>query len=190
MGLSYNFLKYALKRSKININLKIIRVIFMSIKSLVNEIGALCKTHKLTLVTAESCTGGGIAYAFLQSSCMSGILERGYITYSNQAKEDLIKVKTRSLLLNGAVSEIVAREMAEGALKNSLAQVSIAVTGLAADKENSSNAISVAWIAISIVNYPTHVKKFIYSRHPEKFIDILIENSLVFLNKTIKSTLK
>ncbi len=161
----------------------------MSIKSLVNEIGEFCKTHKLTLVTAESCTGGGIAYAFSKSPCMSGILERGYVTYSNQAKENLVKVKTSSLLLHGAVSEVVAREMAEGALKNSLAQVSIAVTGLATDKENSSEEMAVACIAIAMIDHPTHVQKFIYSGKPSKFIDVLIENSLQILNKTIKNNL-
>lgn len=85
----------------------------------------------LMLVTAESCTGGLIAGLLTELSGSSEILERGFVTYSNRAKETELGVSPLHLETHGAVSELVARGMAEGAVKNSEAHVSVAVTGVA-----------------------------------------------------------
>jgi nicotinamide-nucleotide amidase len=85
----------------------------------------------LRLVTAESCTGGLIAALLTEVPGSSDVVERGFITYSNEAKEDMLGVPGDLIRQYGAVSEPVARAMAEGALKHSLAHVAVAVTGIA-----------------------------------------------------------
>src|ERR1700754_4137239 len=86
---------------------------------------------RLRIVTAESCTGGLIAGLLTEIPGSSDVVERGFVTYSNKAKEDLLDVPTDLIHQHGAVSEPVARAMAAGALKHSLAQLAVAVTGIA-----------------------------------------------------------
>src|SRR5471032_2942272 len=76
----------------------------------------------LMLATAESCTGGLIAGLFTEIAGSSDVFERGFVTYSNEAKEDMLGVPTDLIEQSGAVSEPVARAMAQGALKQALAQ--------------------------------------------------------------------
>lgn len=83
------------------------------------------------LVTAESCTGGLVAAAITDISGSSHWFERGFVTYSNQAKTEMIGVPAELIDKHGAVSEPVARAMAEGALLNSRAQISLSITGVA-----------------------------------------------------------
>ena len=83
------------------------------------------------IVTAESCTGGLIARALTEIGGSSQWFERGFVTYSNEAKQESLGVSQQSLLRHGAVSEAVAREMAQGALRHSRAQLAISVTGVA-----------------------------------------------------------
>ncbi|MEN9408038.1 MAG: hypothetical protein RL216_12 [Pseudomonadota bacterium] len=83
------------------------------------------------IATAESCTGGLIAGALTDVAGSSDVFERGFVTYSNAAKQDMLGVKADTLQAHGAVSEAVAREMAEGALRASQAQLAVAVTGIA-----------------------------------------------------------
>lgn len=83
------------------------------------------------LVTAESCTGGLIAKICTDLAGSSAWFERGLVTYSNQAKIDLLGVSEQALQRHGAVSEAVASEMAAGALAHSRAQIAVAVTGIA-----------------------------------------------------------
>ena len=87
--------------------------------------------NQLKLVTAESCTGGLIAATCTDLAGSSAWFERGFVTYSNEAKTELLGVEARLLLSAGAVSEAVARAMVLGALANAHAQVALAVTGLA-----------------------------------------------------------
>ena len=89
------------------------------------------KARKLMLATAESCTGGMIAAACTDLAGSSEWFERGFVSYSNAAKTDLLGVPGMLILLHGAVSEPVARAMATGAVLRSQAQVTIAVTGVA-----------------------------------------------------------
>ena len=98
---------------------------------LVEQLFEKLKTSKRKLVTAESCTGGMIATAITDKAGSSEIFERGFVTYSNEAKIDCLNVDPQTLEKYGAVSEQVAIEMADGALKNSQASVSISVTGIA-----------------------------------------------------------
>ena len=83
------------------------------------------------LVTAESCTGGLLARVLTESAGASDWFERGFVTYSNQSKIDLVAVSPASLAAHGAVSEVIAREMAIGALRGSPAALALSVTGIA-----------------------------------------------------------
>jgi nicotinamide-nucleotide amidase len=85
----------------------------------------------LTIATAESCTGGLIAGLLTEIAGSSDVVERGFVTYSNEAKEEMLGVARDLLVAHGAVSEPVAAAMAQGALAHSNAQVSVAVTGIA-----------------------------------------------------------
>ncbi|MBX3487830.1 MAG: CinA family protein [Parvibaculum sp.] len=86
---------------------------------------------KLKLVTAESCTGGLIAGLLTEIAGSSDVVERGFVVYSNEAKREMLDVPGDLIADFGAVSEPVARAMAEGALKNSRAHISVSVTGVA-----------------------------------------------------------
>ena len=83
------------------------------------------------IATAESCTGGMIASALTETAGSSDWFDRGFVTYTNEAKVDLLGVRLATLQGQGAVSEAVAREMASGALKHSAATLAVSVTGIA-----------------------------------------------------------
>ncbi|MEM9471579.1 MAG: CinA family protein [Pseudomonadota bacterium] len=91
----------------------------------------MLREARLMLVTAESCTGGLIAGLLTSIAGSSGMIDRGFVTYSNEAKSEMLGVPMALIEQHGAVSEQVAREMAEGALRNSRADVSVSVTGIA-----------------------------------------------------------
>jgi nicotinamide-nucleotide amidase len=93
--------------------------------------GARLKAKGLLLATAESCTGGWVSAAVTSVAGSSEWFERGFVTYSNEAKQELLGVSPETLAAQGAVSEPVAREMAQGALRHSRAEVAVAITGVA-----------------------------------------------------------
>ena len=90
-----------------------------------------CRKHGIMIATAESCTGGLIAAALTDIAGSSDVVDRGFVTYSNEAKNEMIGVPMELINQVGAVSKDVAIAMAEGALNNSRAGISIAVTGIA-----------------------------------------------------------
>ena len=92
---------------------------------------AACRAAGLKLATAESCTGGLIAATLTAIAGSSDVVDRGFVTYSNQAKTDLVGVNPALIDAHGAVSEPVARAMAEGAVARSLADIAVSVTGVA-----------------------------------------------------------
>jgi len=91
----------------------------------------LCKVRGLQVATAESCTGGLVAGVLTEIAGSSAVVERGFVTYSNRAKADLLGVPEALLKRLGAVSEEVARAMVAGALANSPADLAVAITGIA-----------------------------------------------------------
>ncbi len=90
-----------------------------------------CRRRALKLATAESCTGGLIAAMLTEIAGSSDVVERGFVTYSNEAKIELLAVPQKAIATHGAVSETVARAMAEGALRRSRADIAVSVTGIA-----------------------------------------------------------
>ena len=91
----------------------------------------LCRARGLKVATAESCTGGLVAGALTEIAGSSDVVDRGFVTYSNEAKEAMLGVPPATLKRHGAVSAETAAAMASGALKNSLANIVVAITGIA-----------------------------------------------------------
>jgi nicotinamide-nucleotide amidase len=100
-------------------------------EDLARSLLSCCAQNGLRVATAESCTGGLVAVAITDIPGASRIFERGFVVYSNEAKEDLLGVSRQSLRLYGAVSREVALEMAAGALSRSKAEIAVSVTGIA-----------------------------------------------------------
>ncbi|HIO97301.1 MAG TPA: nicotinamide-nucleotide amidohydrolase family protein, partial [Leucothrix sp.] len=99
--------------------------------TLIKKVSKRLHDNQLSLVSAESCTGGWLAKQITDLAGSSSIFDRGFVTYSNQAKQDMLGVKLATLEAHGAVSEAVAKEMAEGALINSQADIAVSITGVA-----------------------------------------------------------
>jgi len=99
--------------------------------SLAREVGRRLLETRTLLVTAESCTGGWVAQAVTSVSGSSAWFERGFVTYSNASKEEMLGVSGATLERHGAVSEETAREMALGAIARSRGTLAVAVTGVA-----------------------------------------------------------
>jgi nicotinamide-nucleotide amidase len=95
------------------------------------KVGERLKAARAKLVTAESCTGGWAAQVVTSVAGSSAWFERGFVTYSNEAKHELLGVQENTLHAHGAVSEETAREMAQGALSRSRGTLALAVTGVA-----------------------------------------------------------
>ncbi|WP_170366101.1 CinA family protein [Ruegeria arenilitoris] len=89
------------------------------------------KALNVMIATAESCTGGMVAAALTDIPGSSAVVDRGFVAYTNAAKQDMLGVRAETLAAHGAVSEEVAREMAEGALAHSQAQLAVSITGIA-----------------------------------------------------------
>ena len=120
-----------------------------TLTALAARLGARLKRRRLKLATAESCTGGWIAQAVTSVPGSSDWFERGFVTYSNEAKKELLGVRGVILTRHGAVSEEAARAMAAGALARSRAQVAVAATGVAGPaggtKKKPVGMVCIAW---------------------------------------------
>ncbi len=103
----------------------------MELIELAEQVGEQLSKRDLMLTTAESCTGGWVAQAITSVAGSSGWFERGFVTYTNVAKQEMLAVPRQLLEKHGAVSEQTVRAMAEGALQHSHAHVALAVSGVA-----------------------------------------------------------
>jgi nicotinamide-nucleotide amidase len=128
----------------------------------------LLLAKNIKLVTAESCTGGWLAEIITAVPGSSGCFERGFVTYSNEAKIEMLGVNPSTIEANGAVSENTAREMADGAIKNSRAQLSLSITGIAGptggSKEKPVGTVCFGW---KYANFPaqSNTQHFDGDRH-------------------------
>lgn len=98
---------------------------------MLSEILQLARARSIMITTAESCTAGMVAAALTDLAGSSDVFERGFVTYSNAAKVEMLGVSPATLTAHGAVSEQVAEEMARGALAHSAAQLAVSLTGIA-----------------------------------------------------------
>jgi nicotinamide-nucleotide amidase len=119
------------------------------LQQLSRRIGEQLKKRQATVTAAESCTGGWIAKVFTDISGSSAWFERGFVTYSNEAKQQMVGVQDTTLQQYGAVSEQTVREMATGAAKAAAAEYAIAVSGIAGpDGGTPDKPVGTVWFAI------------------------------------------
>jgi nicotinamide-nucleotide amidase len=127
---------------------------------LARRVGARLKAAKAILATAESCTGGWAAQAVTSVAGSSAWFDRGFISYSNAAKEELLGVRAETLRRHGAVSEETAREMARGALERSRASIALSITGVAGPaggtEEKPVGTVCFAWAHGQKLESATH----------------------------------
>lgn len=120
-----------------------------SVEQLSQQLGELLLKHKQVLVTAESCTGGGVANAITEIAGSSAWFDRAFVTYSNEAKQEMIGVEGQTLAEFGAVSEPVVIQMVQGALNNSNATIGVSISGIAGptggSEEKPVGTVCFAW---------------------------------------------
>ncbi|MEO9191457.1 MAG: CinA family protein [Acetobacteraceae bacterium] len=122
-----------------------------------------CRARGVLLATAESCTGGLIAAALTAIAGSSDVVDRGFITYSNEAKTELVGVPAAMIEARGAVSADVAAAMAEGALIRSRAAIAISVTGVAGPGGGSADKpIGLVWFGLARRGAPTRTDHQIF----------------------------
>jgi nicotinamide-nucleotide amidase len=120
----------------------------MSEPSLAERLGRVLNERGWTVATAESCTGGLIAGAITDIAGSSAWFDRGFVTYSNEAKVEMLGVSAATLDAHGAVSEATAREMVAGALSRSGAAIAVAVTGIAGPAGGTTaKPVGLVWLA-------------------------------------------
>lgn len=102
-----------------------------NLETLAEQVGAALKSRSLMLASAESCTGGWVGEAVTAVAGSAHWFDRGFITYTNESKQEMLGVSEKTLAEYGAVSEQTVREMVAGALKHSHAQVALAISGIA-----------------------------------------------------------
>jgi nicotinamide-nucleotide amidase len=123
---------------------------------LAEDVISTCQNNNLQLATAESCTGGLIAGCLTAVSGASDVLHYGYVTYTNQAKINILGVSASILREHGAVSELVSRTMADGALKCGDANIAVSVTGIAGPSGGSEKKpVGLVHIAVARTDYET-----------------------------------
>ncbi|MBE3638468.1 CinA family protein [Mangrovicoccus algicola] len=118
----------------------------------------LARARGVMIATAESCTAGLIAGAITEVAGSSAIFDRGFVTYTNAAKAEMLAVHPRTIQAVGAVSEAVAREMAEGALNRSAADLAVAVTGIAGPGGSEHKPEGRVCFGLAQTGRPTHAE--------------------------------
>ncbi len=122
-----------------------------------------CAARKILSATAESCTGGMIIALLTDIPGSSSMVDRGFVTYSNDAKMEMLGVSAETLAEHGAVSEETAREMAEGALERAHAGIALAVTGIAGpDGGSAEKPVGLVWFGVAVEGKPVVAEKRLF----------------------------
>jgi nicotinamide-nucleotide amidase len=130
-----------------------------------------CARRKILVATAESCTGGMIIALLTDIPGSSSMVDRGFVTYSNEAKTEMIGVSPETLEKHGAVSAETAHEMAAGALENSRAGITLAVTGIAGpDGGSAEKPVGLVWFGLALSGKPVVTEKRIFENRGRDFI--------------------
>lgn len=125
------------------------------------HLSQLLKPVQWKISTAESCTGGGLSFELTAIPGSSAWFERGFVTYTDIAKQEMLSVASQTLTEHGAVSEQTAIEMALGALKHSQAQISVAITGIAGPTGGSlQKPVGTVWIACASIPQKADAKLY------------------------------
>ena len=130
-----------------------------------------CQHRGILAATAESCTGGLIIAAMTDIPGSSSMVDRGFVTYSNEAKTEMLGVAEKTLRDHGAVSAETAAEMAKGALERSRAGIALAVTGIAGpDGGSAEKPVGLVWFGLAMTGRPARAEKHIFENKGRDFI--------------------
>jgi len=136
-------------------------------QAIIDKAGA----NGVMIVTAESCTGGMIASALTDVPGSSAVVDRAFVTYSNEAKHEMLGVPNALIARHGAVSAQVARAMAAGALKRSRADISVAVTGVAGPGGgNLEKPVGLVWFGVKTPDKPTRIERRVFAQGSRDFV--------------------
>ncbi|PQA85776.1 damage-inducible protein CinA [Marinicaulis flavus] len=125
----------------------------------------------MMVATAESCTGGLIAGALTDVPGSSAVVERGFVTYSNEAKNEMLGVPMALIARHGAVSAAVARAMAKGALLHSRADIAVSVTGIAGpDGGTARKPVGLVWFGLAVKGAPARVERRVFAEGGRDFV--------------------
>ncbi len=148
---------------------------------------AECRSRGLMLATAESCTGGLIAGVLTEIAGSSDVLDRGFVTYSNAAKSDMLGVPPELIEANGAVSSPVAASMAAGALLRSRAALTVAVTGVAGPGGGSeSKPVGTVWFGLASHGASPSTQCQVFSGDRTAIRRATVAHALVMLDAAVK----
>lgn len=157
--------------------------------SLVEELSLLLAQNNMVLTTAESCTGGLIAAAMTDRAGSSALFDRGFVTYSNQSKIDMLGVSHETLETFGAVSENTAREMAFGALSKSSATIAVSVTGIAGPSGGSDEKpVGLIYIGVARKDGKCHVTKNMFEGDRTSIRQATLEKALALLIESLEKS--
>ncbi len=159
---------------------------------LAEQVSVALKAHGMMLATAESCTGGGIAQALTDIPGSSAWFERGFVTYANAAKIEMLGVRQSTLEAHGAVSEATVREMAAGALVHSHAHVALAVSGVAGPSGGTAEKpIGTVWFGWALRDGEVHARlhhlKGDRAAIREQAVEISLQGVINLMNSIIKT---
>jgi nicotinamide-nucleotide amidase len=145
-----------------------------------------CRDRGVMLATAESCTGGLIAAALTAIAGSSDVVDRGFVTYSNEAKHDLVGVPMELIARHGAVSEEVARAMAEGALARSRAGIAVSVTGVAGPGGGTPDKpVGLVCFGLASRNRPVHTERRIFPGDRAEIRAATVEYAFSLISATL-----
>ncbi len=148
----------------------------------------LLQENGMTITTAESCTGGLISHRITNVPGASEVFTHGFVTYGNEAKIGVIGVSAEAIASHGAVSETVAKEMAEGALHKSGAGISVSVTGIAGPGGGSEDKpVGTAWVAVACQEGATEAFKVFHPRNRKDFKLAVSQSALEAVRRRLKA---
>jgi nicotinamide-nucleotide amidase len=140
-------------------------------EALARKVLEACRARGIMLATAESCTGGMIAAALTDIAGSSDVVDRGFVTYSNEAKTEMIDVAEETLKAHGAVSRETAVEMAAGALAKSKAGIALSVTGIAGPGGGSpEKPVGMVWFGLAMKGRPMIAERRVFEDRGRAFI--------------------
>lgn len=162
------------------------------VHTLSEQLGRLLKQYHLILATAESCTGGQLAQTITAIPGSSAWFERGFISYSNLSKQELLGVSEKTLNHDGAVSQETAEEMAKGVLKKSPADISLAITGIAGPSGGTKKTpIGTVYLALAYKNAmsETYQQHFDGDRLIIRYaaVEFSLKKLIIFIQKVFKT---
>ncbi len=154
----------------------------MKLDHLAEDVLETCRQAGLTISTAESCTGGLIGGALTGNAGSSDVFDRGFLTYSNEAKEEMLDVSADALNTHGAVSEVVVEQMAEGGLKKSNTGLCVAVSGVAGPGGGTpEKPVGLVYLACAKQNSSTIVEKQLFEGNRDQVRQQTVKRALELL---------